>query len=792
MNKVPIILGALVIILFAICMNTKELFTSPLNIFNSSSNTSPSTPYKPLSTTSDEQLNAMNSDNFFNGTYTLTDDEFKPTNQNIEVIVFKRNYDLLFLVKSVYTKVEPGQPCTSSNQCTTGVCDTDGVYGCQGKCIVSNRDSSKGADFNCSVQIGASVGLGVSKSEYTSGETSTIMTPYIENKNKKCSANQISKPCSSTSNCDSDTCNQKCLNEDECNYAFSNTNGGCYLYSDCSSTKTATYTGTISQKSTSLNDGSYSESGSVTTTDFRTYKTLKSTIINNFKTTGTFLVDSGAPLSSYREYELVNILPPGSKGDFNMKDGVIYFTNNNMTFTKVRNDTYETFTNNFRDTSNQYYTNIPNIITPQIQLTTTDTSFDIQAGHSNNYLLNPILNLDVTNNCSILDDFTNNYQFKNAIIFTKVNLTDNQGGQVYKSLGTQFFGPDNDQSSLILEVTDLTKYIHGTSTVEDVSDAVLAFKSRLSSLESKEEAIAQEYISCLNTSSSSCDYGSTSGESTNCTDLLPGELYSLENEIDSMELTQWKIESMIKKEGANICAFQMHTMPEYNTLKASLWAEANNNGTAGISLERGGDRRNTSFDKNGKSQNWYFDDGELIGTSDDNKIGLYKVKIRSSNGLYLSPSKSFQGFSNMSTRVVLTRDNSTWWYILATTEFNSSVLTVLDNNLQMNTMFVDDNTSTNSRTSYYCPTSYPYRYGSAEAGYYCSTKSFSSDGTTSGTKCCLEKGLNTSCQSQCCPTNICPTDMTEESGTNCYPESDVGSTSNFCDLTGSSADKCYP
>ena len=108
MNKLPIILGVVILIIFLICTNTKELFTvSPLNILTGNSGPSLSHPYsKQLMTTSDEKLNLMNSDSFFNGTYKLCDENFNPTNQNIEVIVFKRNYDLLFLVKSVKTLVK--------------------------------------------------------------------------------------------------------------------------------------------------------------------------------------------------------------------------------------------------------------------------------------------------------------------------------------------------------------------------------------------------------------------------------------------------------------------------------------------------------------------------------------------------------------------------------------------------------------------------------------------------------------------------------------------------------------
>ncbi len=59
-NKVLIILGVLVIILFLLCMNNKELFTSSLNIFtNGLDNTNSDPLYKPLMTTSGEKLNDM-------------------------------------------------------------------------------------------------------------------------------------------------------------------------------------------------------------------------------------------------------------------------------------------------------------------------------------------------------------------------------------------------------------------------------------------------------------------------------------------------------------------------------------------------------------------------------------------------------------------------------------------------------------------------------------------------------------------------------------------------------------
>lgn len=809
MNKLPIILGVVVVIIFFICMNTKELFTvSPLNVLTGNSGPSLSQPYdKPLMTTSDEKLNSMNSDSFFNGTYKLCDKDFNPTNQNIEIIVFKRNYDLLFLVKSVKTLTNIGLSCISNDDCSSGICDTDNLYdGCNGLCLVPNRNMTEEASFNCPVSaIGSPYVLGSSDpsvtttSGKTTTETTTSMETYYDNKKITCNNSlRIDQPCTQNSSCSASDCNNYCMENDQCNYAFSNSVGGCHLYSDCSKTRTPTYYGTTTKKTTTEESITAPSTVTITpseelaVTDYRTYKTVKAKIIKNFKTTGTFLVSSDEPMSSFKANEVVNILPQNTEGNFGINNGVIYFTNNGITFMKIKNNTYETFTNYHRDTPNQYYTNIPNIVAPGVHLTTGNTNFKVQAKHSNSNLLNPILNLDITNNCRILHNITNENGFDNVIIFTSTDLTDNQDGKVFKSLGTQFFGPNNEANSLVLEVTDLTKYIHGTG-LSDMTSAMTAFKNRLSILEAKEDSIAEEYMSCLNSATTACDYGSeTTESSSNCTDLLPGEMYNLENEINSMELTQWSLKSMIKKEGANTCIFQLCTQPEYNTLNTTLWAEANNNGRTDLSLERGGARGDMTFTKNGKSQNWIFDEGEQIAGNTD--IGLYRVKIRSTNGLYLTPSKSFQGLNDRTNNVVLTRDNSTWWYLLASklSNFNTSTMTVLDNNLRMNALFVDDGTSDNSRTNYYCPNSHPYRYGSAEKGYYCSTQAFESDGTTSGTKCCLERGLSSSCQSPCCPTDVCPTDMSEQSETTCYPTGEVGSTTSFCSLLGTTSNKCYP
>ena len=575
-----------------------------MNVLTGNSGPSLSQLYdKPLITTSDEKLNSMNSDSFFNGTYKLCDENFNPTNQNIEVIVFKRNYDLLFLVKSVKTLVNTGLSCISNDDCASGVCDVDNLYDdCNGLCLVPNRTMTEDASFNCPVSaigspyiLGSSNPSSVTTQGETTTETTTSMETYYDNQKKTCNTSlRVSKPCSQNSPCTSSDCDNYCMEDDECNYAFSNSAGGCHLYSDCSKTRTPSYYGTTTKKTTTEetitapSTVTISPSEELAVTDYRTYKSVKARIIKNFKTTGTFLVSSDDPMSSFKANEVVNILPPSTQGNFGMNNGVVYFMNNGMIFMKTKNDTYindtyETFNNYHRDTPNQYYTNIPNIIAPGIHLTTGDTKFKIQAKHSNSNLLNPILNLDITNNCRILDDITNTNGFDNVIILINTDLIDNQDGQVFKSLGTQFFGPNNESN--FLEVTDLTKYIHGTG-LSDMTDAMTAFKNRLATLEAKEETIADEYMACLNSATTSCDYGSeSSGSSTNCTDLLPGEMYNLENEIDSMELTQWSLKSMIKKEGANTCIFQLCTQPEYNTLKTTLWAEANNNGSTGLSIK---------------------------------------------------------------------------------------------------------------------------------------------------------------------------------------------------------------
>ena len=59
--------------------------------------------------------------------------------------------------------------------------------------------------------------------------------------------------------------------------------------------------------------------------DYRTYKTVKAKIIKNFKTIGTFLVDSGEPMSSFKANEVVNILPPNTEGKFGEKRCNIFY-----------------------------------------------------------------------------------------------------------------------------------------------------------------------------------------------------------------------------------------------------------------------------------------------------------------------------------------------------------------------------------------------------------------------------------------------------------------------------------
>ena len=48
-----------------------------------------------------------------------------------------------------------------------------------------------------------------------------------------------------------------------------------------------------------------------------------------------------------------------------------------------------------------------------------------------------------------------------------------------------------------------------------------------------------------------------------------------------------------------------------------------------------------------------FDEGAQI--AGNSNIGLYRVKIKSTNGLYLTPSKSFQGLNNRTTKSISTR-----------------------------------------------------------------------------------------------------------------------------------------
>ena len=203
--------------------------------------------------------------------------------------------------------------CTSNDDCASGICDVNNLYdGCNGLCLVPDRNTSEDASFNCPVSaIGSPYVLGSSNpsSVTTQGETTTntttSMETYYDNQKTTCDSSfELEHPCTQDSPCTANDCDNYCMENDECNYAFSA--GGCYLYSDCSITRDTSNVGTTTKKTTT--EETITAPSTITikpseelgVTDYRTYKTVKAKIIKNFKTIGTFLVDSGEPMSSFK------------------------------------------------------------------------------------------------------------------------------------------------------------------------------------------------------------------------------------------------------------------------------------------------------------------------------------------------------------------------------------------------------------------------------------------------------------------------------------------------------------
>jgi len=67
---------------------------------------------------------------------------------------------------------------------------------------------------------------------------------YTNSKTTCDNSQKLSQPCNSGSPCTEDVCQQRCIDNSSCTHAFSNVNGGCFIYSSCTATRTASVTGT--------------------------------------------------------------------------------------------------------------------------------------------------------------------------------------------------------------------------------------------------------------------------------------------------------------------------------------------------------------------------------------------------------------------------------------------------------------------------------------------------------------------------------------------------------------------
>jgi hypothetical protein len=362
-------------------------------------------------------------------------------------------------------------------------------------------------------------------------------------------------------------------------------------------------------------------------------------------------------------------------------------------------------------------------------------------------------------NCNFILNSILNNKLNNLYIMTHIRNENNK--MVFKCLDTEFVNPSQDGSSLVVTDTLLTNLLNKNPTSENYTNALASFIGMLS-IDSILEGIDKNYLEkCRNEfiRTKKCNYSQTEIEDleNSCNKILY-DIEDIEAQINKMEVTQFKIElSRNMSIGENICSFYLKSYKTYSNLSPFYYLTANTNGSTSLSLIKGGHLQNKSINSNTQSQLWYFEkvDSFII---DDSKLKIFRTLIRSANGLYLEPSDGdIHGFSktgqNNVYKVNLIRIPTKYWFIIAT-EFNSDVAIELGK-AASNLLYQSSNTT---RTSYSCPLTYTTKTGNSVDGYYCCNGSIYGDNCT-GEKCCLHPGLTGKCNTTCCTTEVCPTDM---------------------------------
>jgi hypothetical protein len=402
-------------------------------------------------------------------------------------------------------------------------------------------------------------------------------------------------------------------------------------------------------------------------------------------------------------------------------------------------------------------------------------------------------------NCRLVFDDLIKNNINNLTILTHVRNEHNK--MVFKSLGTEFFSPGKDGSSLTVTDSPLTNFLNSnpSSSPQIYTKAFSAFMGLLIILSVLEAVDVEFLVKCreqLLRSKQCNDSSSQQNKLKNTCHKILYDVQEVEAKIDNMEITQFKVEPASNKMsmGPNICSFYLKSYKSYSNLDTSYYATAHDNGSTSLSLIKGGHIQTRTVENKSytnESQLWFFEgiDSQVLN---DSNMKVFRTLIRSQNGLYLEPSfGEIQGFSKMGGdnvyKVNLVRKPSKYWFIVAT-KFNSEVTAELSRTIESSVINSNIKDSQNTtRTSYSCPKTYSKKMGNGIDGYYCCDGTVNGD-SCSGSKCCLEPGLSGSCADSCCPFDICPTDMPTKRNDRCYNSSDSS-----CNLgnTGEGP-SCYP
>lgn len=433
-------------------------------------------------------------------------------------------------------------------------------------------------------------------------------------------------------------------------------------------------------------------------------------------------------------------------------------------------------------------------------------TFTLRDNKSTLRMIPTLLNINYYNqknnpsiNCRLVFEDLIKNKINNLSILTHVKNEHNK--MVFKSLGTEFFNPGKDGSSLTVTDTPLTNFLNSnpSSSPTKFTKYFSVFMGLLIILSALEALDVEFLVKCreqLLRSKKCNDSSSQQNQLKNVCHKMLYDVQEVEAKIDNMEITQFKVEPASNKMsiGPNICSFYLKSYKSYSNLDPYYYATGHDNGSTSLSLTKGGHIQTRTVENKSytnESQLWFFEgiDSFMIN---NNNMKVFRTLIRSQNGLYLEPSfGEIQGFSKMGGdnvyKVNLVRKPSKYWFVVAT-KFNSEVVMELSRTIESSVINSGITNSQNTtRTSYTCPKTYSKKMGNGIDGYYCCDSTVYGD-NCSGSKCCLEPGLSGSCSDSCCPTDICPTDMPTKRNDRCYNSS--GDSCNM-NITGEGP-SCYP